>query len=478
MLATNIAETSVTIDDVSFVVDTGRAKEKSYDPHLQTCTLQPVWISKASAKQRKGRAGRTKPGVCFRLFSRRRHDSFRPNLESELLRTPLEEVVMQCRKLNLALGEQLSPDGIPAFLSTAITPPHPKSVTNAIELLIAIGAMIPDTNELTNLGICLSQLSMEPRVGKMVLWSHILGCARASSCMAVAMSYKSPFSLPTSTAMRRNAEKKMVELSNRSESDLITILNAIRAKDKCKGGGGNGAFNGFCRSHYLSPNTMQMIGDLRRNVSRELVTIGFPPSTDNSKYHNRFGDSDPALLQAAIAAGLYPNVATRKRGDANFSTVNRLKSKIHISSLNSCNGQRLNGKCAVKDGEVEIVVFGEMVKGVSGFTMNQTTRLSCPLPLLLLCGVELCVRPAALKNSDEFKTHSDMSVLSVDNWIVFQCRNDVASNLVVLRKRLEGAFLHVVQTPSAGLSMLSQVELDAIHTLIVLLRSAFRTMSG
>ena len=89
ILSTNIAETSVTIEDVSFVIDTGRAKEKNYDPHLKTSTLAPTWVSQASAKQRKGRAGRTKRGVAFRLYSRRRHSSFRPFVESELLRTPL-----------------------------------------------------------------------------------------------------------------------------------------------------------------------------------------------------------------------------------------------------------------------------------------------------------------------------------------------------------------------------------------------------
>ena len=89
VLSTNIAETSLTIDDIAFVVDTGRAKEKNYDPHLKTSTLQSTWISQASAKQRKGRAGRTKAGVCFHLFSSRRHSSLRPFTESELLRTPL-----------------------------------------------------------------------------------------------------------------------------------------------------------------------------------------------------------------------------------------------------------------------------------------------------------------------------------------------------------------------------------------------------
>jgi HrpA-like RNA helicase len=95
ILSTNIAETSLTIDDVAFVVDTGRAKEKDYDPHLKTSTLQATWISRASSKQRKGRAGRTKAGVCFHLFSSRRYKNMRPFVESELLRTPL----VSCRKV-------------------------------------------------------------------------------------------------------------------------------------------------------------------------------------------------------------------------------------------------------------------------------------------------------------------------------------------------------------------------------------------
>lgn len=92
VLSTNIAETSLTIEDVSFVIDTGRAKLKDYDPHLKTSTLQPTWISQASSKQRKGRAGRTKAGVCFHLFSSRRYESMCAFIESELLRTPLVRV--------------------------------------------------------------------------------------------------------------------------------------------------------------------------------------------------------------------------------------------------------------------------------------------------------------------------------------------------------------------------------------------------
>lgn len=98
VLSTNIAETSLTIDDIVFVIDSGRAKEKNYDPHLKTSTLQTTWISKASAKQRKGRAGRVRSGICFHLFSKVRHEALRPFTESELLRTPL---------VSLSIGETI-----------------------------------------------------------------------------------------------------------------------------------------------------------------------------------------------------------------------------------------------------------------------------------------------------------------------------------------------------------------------------------
>jgi ATP-dependent RNA helicase DHX36 len=229
----SVAETSLTIDDISFVVDTGRSKEKNYDPHLKTSTLQPTWISQASAKQRKGRAGRVKAGVCFRLFSSRRHQDMKPFTESELLRTPLEEMCLMCKKLELAPGGPEDDNGIPAFLGKAMSAPHLKSVSNALELLVDLGAMQPETNDLTALGECLAVLSLEPRVGKMVIWSYLLGCVRVASDMAVAMSYKSPFNLPQES-QRRAADAAKVQLSKNSESDQVTIHNVLEMRKQFK----------------------------------------------------------------------------------------------------------------------------------------------------------------------------------------------------------------------------------------------------
>jgi len=472
VLSTNIAETSVTIDDVEFVVDSGRAKEKNYDPHLKSSTLQAVWVSKASAKQRKGRAGRTKPGVCFYLFSRTRHESFRPFLESELLRTSLEEICLQCKKLHLAPGGPDDDDGIAAFLAAALSPPHPKAVSNAIELLVDLGAMEPGTNELTELGQCLSTLSLEPRVGKMVIWSYILGCARATSSMAVAMSYKSPFTLPP-PSLRRNANDAKVEISEGSESDQVTALNVIKARDVLtnRRGRRNGIYD-YCRSNFINVATINMISDLRKNVARELTTLGFPDPSYNGWHNCNDEGANLSFLQATIAAGLYPNIATRRFGEVNFRTLNIKRAKVHQSSVNSVRGQPLSTKCSVSKGELEFVAYGEMVRGMSSFTINQTTQLASAVPLILLCG-EFKIRPART----EFGESNEL-ILSVDDWIMFRCYDNEASALAILRKRLDSVFMRIVSHPNQGLNALSNQEKDAVQALNVVIKSAFNNSPG
>jgi HrpA-like RNA helicase len=266
-----------------------------------------------------------------------------------------------CKKLGLAPGGPEDEDGVPAFLSKAMSPPHTKSVSNALDLLVDLGAMLPETNDLTTLGECLSVLSLEPRVGKMVIWGYLLGCARATSTMATAMSYKSPFVLPP-TNMRRAADSAKVQLSKNSESDQVTVFNALMERDRLMKRSGSGAFYSFCRSNFLGQSTLQMISDLRKNLTRELTSLGFENPSSPKQYHNRH-DNDHALWQAAIAAGLYPNVASRRRDDVNFSTMTNRKAKIHVSSVNAVRGQPLNAKCDVPKDQVEFVCFGEMVRG-------------------------------------------------------------------------------------------------------------------
>jgi len=375
------------------------------------------------------------------------------------------------KKLGLAPGGPEDDDGIPAFLSKALTPPHAKSISNALELLVNLGAILPETNDLTTLGECLSVLSLEPRVGKMVIWSYLLGCSKVASQMAVAMGYKSPFVLPP-PHMRQEAENSKLKLSEYKESDQVTVLNAIRNYEvkKNKNRKGNEDYRQWCKKNFLSPASLQMIGDMRHNLKREMSSLGFADPTAANGYHNRHSKDGDAMWQASIAAGLYPNVATRKQGETNFSTMTNRKAKIHVSSVNALKGQPLNSKCQIPKGELEFVCFGEMVKGSSFFTLSQTTHLPSVLPILLLCGTSLSIKPIVENEEDKKTTHS---ILNLDDWIIFRCTTEVASRLVILRSRLEGAFWNVIARPSQDPKhSLTGAEHDALETLGTVLNSA------
>jgi Oligonucleotide/oligosaccharide-binding (OB)-fold len=303
--------------------------------------------------------------------------------------------------------------------------------------------------------------------------------------VAVAMSYKSPFILPP-PHQRKAADEAKVRLSQGSESDQLTVHYALELRAQSRF-----SINEFCKKNFLSTNTIQMISEIRKNLTRELSALGFPSPSAVGKgnnnvapYHNRH-DKDHALWHAAIAAGLYPNVAFRKRGDTNFSTMTNQKVKVHVSSVNAIKGQPMNSKCDAPKGQLEFVCFGEMVKGTahSFFTVNQTTHLASPLPLLLLCGTSLSVRPAQEMDGGEDgnKKPAKTAILTLDNWIIFQCEADVAANLVVLRKRLDTTFWNALaktkkgKTPGDTKNLLAQLdpqEKDVLEILGPLLQSA------
>lgn len=301
----------------------------------------------------------------------------------------------------------------------------------------------------------------------MVITSHLIGCTKATQAMAVAMSYKSPFAIPA-PSMRNASNTSKVKLSENSESDQITSLNVLRNRD-IVAKRGVGSLGAWCRQNFLNFSSLNMISELRKNVSRELEGLGFPPCAING-YHNRHGDINPAYLQASICAGLYPNVAYRRQGDVNFSTMTNRKAKIHMGSVNAVKSQPLSKKCEVGEDEVEFVAFGEIVKGKAMFTLEHTTHLVSPLPLLLLCG-QLHVRPIHFAPAEPNGATIQKAILSLDDWLVFLCEPELASALVVLRKRLDSAFERVTSDPS-NFNNLPDLERSAVETLSFVLSSS------
>ncbi|NXM81937.1 DHX29 helicase, partial [Oenanthe oenanthe] len=168
VLATNIAETGITIPDVVFVIDTGRTKENRYHESSQMNSLEETFVSKASALQRQGRAGRVRDGFCFRMYTRDRFESFMEYSVPEILRVPLEELCLHIMKCSLGSPED--------FLSKALDPPQQQVIGNAMNLLRKIGACQLNKPKLTPLGQHLAALPVNVKIGKMLIFGAIFGC--------------------------------------------------------------------------------------------------------------------------------------------------------------------------------------------------------------------------------------------------------------------------------------------------------------
>ena len=163
VIATNIAETSITIDDCVCVIDTGRVKENRYDHARKMATLLQTWVSIASAKQRRGRAGRVRSGVCYHLFSSQtRDDEMDEYTLPEMLRVPLDETVLQIKMLDLGAVRE--------FLGSAVNPPEAAAINDSLSSLRSMNALCDEDNRLTPLGFHLATLPVSPRIGKMIVY--------------------------------------------------------------------------------------------------------------------------------------------------------------------------------------------------------------------------------------------------------------------------------------------------------------------
>lgn len=190
VVATNVAETSITIEGVVYVIDSGRVKETQFAAANNMMHLVETWASRASCKQRRGRAGRTRPGKCFKLFTRDVDENkMRAQQVPELLRTPLEQLCLTVK----AMGEH----DVRKFLKNAIDPPSVAALDSAIRSLRDVEAIdLTERGELTALGKHMANIPADLRISKMLLFGSVFGCLDPILTIASIMSLKSPFTSP------------------------------------------------------------------------------------------------------------------------------------------------------------------------------------------------------------------------------------------------------------------------------------------
>lgn len=293
IVSTNIAETSLTIDGIVYVVDPGFSKQKIYNPRIRVESLLVSPISKASAQQRAGRAGRTRPGKCFRLYT---EGAFKKELiEStypEILRSNLSSTVLELKKLGV--------DDLVHF--DLMDPPAPETLMRALEELNYL-ACLDDDGNLTPLGRLASEFPLDPALAVMLISSPEFYCSNEILSITALLSVPQVFVRPA--AQRKRADE-MKNLFAHPDGDHLTMLNVYHAY---RGSDAQANAKQWCHDHFLSLRSLQSADNVRsqllRIMEREDLEMMSTPFEDKKYYEN---------IRRALCAGFFMQVAKKDTG--------------------------------------------------------------------------------------------------------------------------------------------------------------------
>ena len=288
VVATNIAESSITIDGIVYVVDPGFTKQKVFNPRGKMESLLINIISKENADQRAGRAGRTKPGKCFRLYTKESYEKeLKKSSIPEILRSNITSVVLNL--LKLGINDLVHFD--------FIDPPAPETMMRAIEMLNYLGAM-DDDGKLTELGSQMNQFPLEPELSKMVLAGVKYKCINDMLTLAAILSVKSPFLRPR--GKENEADSKKYQFTHHT-GDHITLIMAFNAFKK------NEFSKDWCRDNFINFRTMKAIDNVRGQLADILTKMNIVvPQND---YNNEIKGKRERRIIKSLIAGYFSQVA-------------------------------------------------------------------------------------------------------------------------------------------------------------------------
>ena len=315
ILATNIAETSVTIPDVVYVIDTAKIKQLRFDPDRHISSLVSAWVGSSNLNQRVGRAGRHRAGEYFGLLSKTRAANLCPHQTVEMKRVDLSNVVMHVKALSFPGME------VEEVLAETIEPPAPDRVAAAMTALQMVGALDNQKN-LTSLGRVLLQLPVDVQMGRLVLYGVFFRCLDKALTLAAILTNRDPFLSP----IHLKAEAAAVKATwspREFRSDALTILNAYDAWHEMYRNGEHARASRFCTDNFLSKSTLVLITKVRGHLLQSLYQAGVIDAAEGSVYGrardrewmvppalNANAHSHP-LLAALVAVATQPKFAVR-----------------------------------------------------------------------------------------------------------------------------------------------------------------------
>jgi ATP-dependent RNA helicase DDX35 len=305
ILSTNIAEASVTIDHIVYVIDSGYVKLRTYDARLGIETLNVLPVSKASATQRAGRAGRTRPGKCFRLYTEEAFKSLEEATFPEIQRSNLAPVILQL--LNLGITNVVRFD----YLS----PPPSSLVTRALDLLYSLGALDSNARLTKPLGTRMAELPLEPMLSRALLQA----ANPEFNCLNEMLTIAAMLTLQGNVFVSHDGGKKQLEAARRrfavSEGDHLTLYNVYEAFTK------NGMTLQFCRDNQLNHKSLVKATSVRKQLAAYLERFNIKPSPLASSDILRVGGTPLAeRICRCLTTGFFAHVA-RMKADGSFVTV-------------------------------------------------------------------------------------------------------------------------------------------------------------
>ncbi|CCU80030.1 ATP-dependent RNA helicase A [Blumeria hordei DH14] len=433
VLATNIAETSITIPDVKYVVDIGKLNEMHYDPITRIKNLKCTWISKSNSRQRAGRAGRVQNGFYYALFSKNRLDTLSVYGVPQLLRSDLQEVCLGTKGLTLNYS-------IKEFLSDAVEKPPPGAVDTAIKDLINLGALTKD-EEITPLGKLLHSLPVDPDMGKLIVFGVIFRCFDPLLMLAAASCERDFFVRPP--LKRREADAARRYFGHNSNSDTIALINAYREAQEIRRKGRYSEFAAFMSQNFLSTATFENIQKRMIQIKDVLVASGLIPKPSMKFYRpddrvdNLLNENsgNQNLIRALSLARCPGNLAVRIGTTSKFRTKTEgdIMIRSGLNAIRSASSSHLPKNA--------LISFTSMHKDDNQTLCLRNTTVISPLTVALFGG------PLSQKG-ENLRTDQWISYrlsTNSDNLTAVKCISNLRNGLA---KMLSMSFMDLAQRKS------------------------------
>ncbi|XP_071069675.1 ATP-dependent RNA helicase TDRD9 isoform X2 [Dasypus novemcinctus] len=408
ILSTNIAESSVTVPDVKYVIDFCLTRTLVCDEDTNYQSLRLSWASKTSCNQRKGRAGRVSEGYCYRLvYKDFWNNSIPDRVVPEMLRCPLGSTILKVKLLDM--GEPR------ALLATALSPPSLSDIERTILLLKEVGALAvsgqredenPHDGELTFLGRVLAQLPVSQQLGKLIVLGHVFGCLDECLIIAAALSLKNFFAMPFRQHL--DGYRNKVNFSGNSKSDCIALVEAFKTWQACRQRGELRHPKDeldWGRINYIQIKRIREVAELYEELKTRISQFNMYVDSRRPALDQEYGCKQRFILQVVLAGAFYPNyftfgqpdeeMAVRELAGKDPKTTVVLKHIPPYGFLYYKQLQSLFRQC----GQVKSIVF-DGAKAFVEFSRNPTERFKT------LPAVYMAIKMSQLKVSLELSVHS------------------------------------------------------------------------